>query len=65
MKFEEVVSSLREGKYVRRASWNVQQSIKVHSLMKIVIFIKSPLNYTFIYYTPNLEDLEATDWEVK
>jgi len=64
MKFEEIVKYLREGKHVRRKLWDRQERIKVHSLMRIVIFIENPFNYEFRYYTLSLDDLEADDWEV-
>ena len=64
MRFEEVVMYLREGKHIRRKSWHRLERIKVHSLMRIAIFIENPINYEFRYYTLSLNDLEADDWEV-
>ena len=64
MKFEDVLNSLRKGKMVRRIAWDKKECIKVHSLMKHVIFIENQISYDFHSYVLNLEDLSSTDWEV-
>jgi len=64
MKFEEIIPALREGKKVRRECWHRADSITYEWDRSLSLCREMPHGGYFQYQLP-LEDLNATDWEIK
>ena len=64
MKFEEIITALREGKKVRRESWHRADSITYAWNSDLHLCKDMPHGGYFNYHLP-IEDLNADDWEIK
>ena len=64
MRFEKIISALRDGKKVRRESWHRADSITYEWGSDLHLCRDMPYGGYFNYHLP-LKDLNADDWEIK